>query len=143
MTGSVPTDIARMKGRRYLAASEAKEGTRLDEQVIKQLTGGETVAARFMRQVYFEFRPVCKIHLTSNHLQHVSDDPATWRRVQLISWDVVIPPQEREHNLADRLYRAEAAGITNWLLAGLADWRKQGAEPTRVDHRPDRAVPEG
>lgn len=127
--GTVPTDIARMRGRRYLAASESKEGTRLDEQVIKQLTGGETVAARFMRQDFFEFRPVGKIHLTSNHLQHVSDDAATWRRIHLISWDVVIPPAEREHNLADRLYREEAPGILNWILAGLSDWRQNKLNP--------------
>ena len=125
----VPTDIARMRGRRYLSASESKEGTKLDEQVIKQLTGGETIAARFMRADFFEFRPVGKIHLTSNHLQHVSDDAATWRRIHLIAWDVVIPPAEREQNLADRLYREEAAGILNWILEGIARWRSERLSP--------------
>jgi putative DNA primase/helicase len=129
MTGSVPTDIARMKGRRYLSASEAKEGAHLDEQAIKQLTGGETVAARFMRQDYFEFKPVGKIHLTSNDLPHVSDGPATWRRLYVIGWDVRIPEGDRDKKLADRLYTAEAPGILNWILQGMAAWMEQGLQP--------------
>ena len=129
MTGSVPTDIARMIGKRYLSASEPKEGTRLDEQAIKQLTGGELVSARFMRMDYFEFKPVGKIHLTSNHLQHVSDAKATWRRLQLIGWDVTIPEDEREPNLSERLFHEEASGILGWVLAGLAEWRRHGLNP--------------
>jgi len=93
MVGSVPTDVARMKGRRYLAASEAKRGTKLASRASSRLTGGRRWRPRFMRQDFFEFRPVRQDHLTSNHLQHVSDDPAIWRRLHLVSWEVVIPPR--------------------------------------------------
>ena len=65
--GRIPNDVARMKGKRFLKCSETMEGRRLDEALIKQLTGGEEVVARFMRAEYFEFRMLGKVHLTSQH----------------------------------------------------------------------------
>ena len=128
--GRIPNDVARMKGKRFLKCSETMEGRRLDEALIKQLTGGEEVVARFMRAEYFEFRMLGKVHLTSNTLVHVSDDDATWRRVHLIPWTVTIPKPEQDKYLAKRLYETEAPGIFNRLLAGLADWRaKKGLLP--------------
>jgi putative DNA primase/helicase len=120
--GRVPNDVARMAGRRYLAASESRAGRRLDEAAIKQLTGGETVAARFMRNEYFEFQPTGKIHLTSNHLVHLSEDKATWRRLKLIPWMVQIPEERRDQKLATRLAAEEASGILRWLVEGAVKW---------------------
>lgn len=116
--GRVPNDVARMAGRRVLFASETKAGKFLDEQMIKQLTGGDLVAARFMRAEFFEFRPVGKIHLTTNHLLRVSDDPAIWRRLILIPWDEFIPPEERDPFLADTLFEQEGPAILAWLVRG-------------------------
>ena len=128
--GRIPNDVARMQGRRFLKCSESAEGRRLDEPLIKQLTGGEEVVARFMRSEYFEFRMQGKIHLTSNYLNHISDDDATWRRVHLIPWPVIIPEEQQDKYLARRLYEEEAAGIFNKLLAGLAGWRaSKGLRP--------------
>lgn len=123
--GQVPTDVARMTGKRYLSAKESKEGKKLDEAKIKELTSSEFVAARYMRQDFFEFRPTGKVHLTSNHLVHLSDDDATWRRLQLIPWEVFIPEGERDRHLAEMLFATEAAGILNRILAGLQDWLDQ------------------
>jgi putative DNA primase/helicase len=124
--GRIPNDVARMKGRRFLKCSETSEGRRLDEALIKSMTGGESLVARFMRSEFFEFRPTGKIHLTSNSLVHISDDDATWRRVHLVPWLVTIPEEERNKYLARELYESEASGILNRLLAGLADWRSRG-----------------
>ena len=121
--GRVPNDVARMKGRRFLKCSETAEGRRIDEAILKQLTGGEEVVARFMRAEFFEFRPTGKVHLTSNFLGHMGDGDATWRRVHLIPWLVTIPKDEQNKYLAQQLYETEAPGIFNRLLAGLADWR--------------------
>jgi putative DNA primase/helicase len=126
LDGQVPNDIARMAGRRYLQASETKAGKSLDEQRVKQLTGGDTVSARFMRGEFFEFRPVGKIHLTSNHLPHLSDDEATWRRVHLIPWSETIPPHERDGLLAEKLIREESSGILNWIISGTLSWQEDG-----------------
>jgi putative DNA primase/helicase len=124
--GRIPNDVARMRGRRLLKCSETAEGRRLDEALIKALTGNEEVVARFMRAEFFQFRPTGKVHLTSNSLVHVSDDDATWRRVHLIPWPVTVPPGEQNRYLAAELYAEEAPGIFNRLLAGLQDWRARG-----------------
>lgn len=122
----VPNDVARMKGRRFLKCSETAEGRRLDEPLLKSLTGGEEQVARHMRSEFFQFRMVGKVHLTSNVLLHISDDPASWRRVGLIPWLVSIPEDQKNKHLAEELYAEEASGIFNRLLAGLADWRARG-----------------
>ena len=54
--GRIPNDVARMKGKRFLKCSENAEGRRIDEALLKQLTGGEEIVARFMRSEFFEFR---------------------------------------------------------------------------------------
>ena len=124
--GRVPNDVARMKGKRFLKCSETAEGRRIDEALLKQLTAGEEVVARFMRAEYFEFRMQGKVHLTSNFLSHMGDDDATWRRVHLIPWLVTIEPDNQDKYLAQKLYAEKASGIFNRLLAGLADWRDRG-----------------
>jgi putative DNA primase/helicase len=126
--GRIPNDVARMVGRRWLGASETKAGKSLDEQKLKQLTGEDAVAARFMRNDFFEFKPVGKIHLTTNHLPRVSDDGATWRRVRLITWPVVIPEEHRDRDLQRRLVREEGEGILAWIIEGAVQWRRRGLQ---------------
>ena len=124
--GRIPNDVARMKGKRFLKCSETAEGRRLDEALIKALTGGESLVARFMRAEFFEFKMLGKVHLSTNVLNHLGDDDATWRRMNLIPWLVVIPEDRKDKYLAAKLYEQEASGIFNRLLAGLADWRARG-----------------
>ena len=124
--GRIPNDVARMAGKRMLQASETKAGKTLDEQRLKQLTGGDTVSARFMRGEWFDFRPVGKILLTTNHLPRMSDDSATWRRIHLITWDVVVPEEERDGYLQETLIREEAAGILAWIVRGALMWQENG-----------------
>jgi putative DNA primase/helicase len=125
-TGQVPVDIARMDGRRYLAASETKAGKQLNEALIKQLTGGDTIAARYLYRDFFEFKPTGKIHLFSNHLVHISADPATHRRLHLIKWGESIPGAEQDKDLAKKILESEGSGVLNRLLGGLADWLALG-----------------
>jgi putative DNA primase/helicase len=127
--GRIPNDVARMAGKRFLQASETKAGKSLDEQRLKQLTGGDTISARFMRGEYFDFRPVGKILLTTNHLPRMSDDSATWRRIQLITWPVIIPEDQRDGYLQDTLIRDEADGILAWIVEGALAWQRDGLNP--------------
>lgn len=130
--GRIPNDVARMAGRRFLVASETKAGKSMDEQRLKQLTGGDTVSARYMRAEWFEFRPVGKIQLTTNHLPRMSDDSATWRRIHLINWPVVIPEEERDGFLQQRLIDEEASGILNWIIEGALAWYRDGLNPPQA-----------
>lgn len=122
----VPNDVARMVGKRLLSTVETAAGKKLDEELVKQLTGGDTVSARFMRAEFFDFKPVGKIHLATNHLPHVSAGYGTARRLQDIGWDVTIPEEERDRSLAERIIADELSGVLNWALKGYADWRLQG-----------------
>lgn len=133
--GRVPNDVARMAGKRFLIASESQAGKRLDEQRIKQLTGGDTIAARFMRAEYFEFQPVGKIQLATNHLPRMSDDSATWRRVHLVIWPVEIPKEEQDGLLADKIIKQEAAGVLAWIVRGALAWHQQGLNAPESVHQ--------
>ena len=79
-----------------------------------------------MRAEFFEFAMLGKIHLSSNFLNHLGDDDATWNRMHLTPWLVTVPKDQRNKYLAKQLFAEEASGIFNRLLAGLADWRARG-----------------
>lgn len=125
-TGAVPNDVARLKGARFVAASETEEGRRLAESVVKDLTGQDTISARFMRAEWFDFKPTHKLWLSTNHRPEIrGTDNAIWRRIRLIPWTVTVPPAERDHKLAEKL-RVELPGILVWMVSGCLEWRRDG-----------------
>jgi putative DNA primase/helicase len=127
-----PTEIARLRGARLVTAVETEEGRRWNESRIKELTGGDVVAARFMRQDFFEYRPVFKLIIAGNHKPSLrSVDEAMRRRFHLIHFAVTIPAAERDLELADRL-RAEWPGILAWCIEGALEWRTGGLRPPRA-----------
>lgn len=122
----VPNDVARLKGARFVSASESEESQHLAESLIKDLTGGDTISARFMRAEWFEFRPECKIWLGTNHKPQIrGTDRAIWDRIKLIPFLVRIPDEEQDKALPARLLD-ELPGILNWALAGCLAWQRQG-----------------
>jgi putative DNA primase/helicase len=124
-----PTDLAGLRGARLVTAIETEEGRRWAESRIKSLTGGDKIAARFMRQDYFEFSPQFKLVIAGNHKPGLrSVDEAIRRRFNLIPFTVHIPPQQRDETLTERL-KAEWAGILAWMVQGCLDWQRQGLAP--------------
>lgn len=124
----VPNDIARLRGARFVYASEAEEGRRLAEARIKDLTGGDTITARFLHQEWFQFRPEFKLWLGTNHKPVIrGTDPGIWDRVRLVPFDVRIPESERipRRELMAR-FEAELPGILAWSVRGCLDWQKYG-----------------
>lgn len=128
-------DIARLKGARLVAASETESGARLAESLVKQMTGGEPLTARFLHREFFTFRPSFKVFLATNHKPVIrGTDHAIWRRVKLIPWDVTIPVEERDQSLPTRL-RAELPGILAWAVRGCLEWQRGGLRvPAAVDN---------
>jgi putative DNA primase/helicase len=127
--GGVPNDIARLKGARLVTASETDEGRRLNESLVKDLTGQDTISARFMRAEYFEFKPTHKLHLATNHKPEIrGTDPAIWRRIRLIPWAVTIPPSEQDRRLPEKL-KDERSGILRWVVEGAREWAQEGLDP--------------
>jgi P4 family phage/plasmid primase-like protien len=124
--GGVPNDVARLKGARFVAASETEEGRRLAESLVKDLTGQDTISARFMRAEWFDFKPTHKLWLSTNHKPEIrGTDNAIWRRIRLIPWSVTIPPAERDLKLSEKLC-AELPGILAWIVQGCLAWRRDG-----------------
>lgn len=118
-------DIARLKGARLVTASEMKSRT-LNEALIKDMTGGDKLSARFLRKEYFDFYPCFKLWMFGNDLPTVKGlDEAFWRRVKLIPFLVRIPETEWNRHLVDDLL-LEASGILNWMIEGYNEWKKCG-----------------
>jgi len=125
-SGSVPNDVARLRGARFVSASESEEGRRLAESLIKDLTGGDTISARFMRAEWFDFVPECKVWLGTNHKPEIrGTDQAIWDRIRLIPFEVTIPEKKQDKQLADKL-KGELPGILAWAVQGCLDWQREG-----------------
>lgn len=126
-----PTELAMLKGARMVCASETEEGRAWAEVRIKQLTGGDTISARFMRQDFFEYRPQFKLTVIGNHkpvLRNVDD--AARRRFNVVPFtrNPAVPDKQLEKKL-----KAEWPAILRWMIEGCIDWRENGLmRPTTV-----------
>jgi putative DNA primase/helicase len=119
-------DIARMAGARFISAVEVEQGRKLSESTLKQLTGGDTVTARYLYSEYFEYHPQFKLWLAANHKPEISGtDHAMWRRIRLIPFNVRIPDEQQDKHLPETL-RAELPGVLVWAVRGCLDWQQQG-----------------
>ncbi len=124
-----PTELATLVGVRFAPCVETRDGARLNETLLKQLTGGDTVQARRMREDFWEFPPVAKLWLGTNHRPTIrGTDLAIWRRIRLIPFTVTIPPAERDGALPQKL-RRESPGILRWAVTGCLDWQRRGLDP--------------
>jgi P4 family phage/plasmid primase-like protien len=137
--GSHPTELADLFGARFVASVEVEDGRRMAEGLVKQLTGGERIRARYMRQDFWEFDPTHKVFLVANHKPEVrGTDHAIWRRIKMVPFDVTIPNSEKDERLPEKL-RDEMPGILAWMVRGCLDWQAEGlGEPDEV-----RAATEG
>jgi P4 family phage/plasmid primase-like protien len=126
--GSHPTELADLFGMRLVASIEVEDGSRLAESLVKQLTGGDRVKARRMRQDFWEFEPTHKVLMACNHKPQVrGTDNAIWRRIRLVPFTETIPPAEQDKQLPEKL-RAEASGILAWAVEGCLEWRREGLQ---------------
>jgi putative DNA primase/helicase len=127
-----PTDLAGLRGARFVTAIETEDGSRWAESKIKSLTGGDKIAARFMRCDFFEFVPEFKLVIAGNHKPGLrSVDEAIRRRLHLVPFTVTIPQEERDPSLAEKL-RAEFPGILAWAIRGCLAWQEHGLNPPAV-----------
>lgn len=126
-SGSGPNnDVADLQGARLVATVEVEDGQRMAEGLVKQITGGDKIKARFMRQDYFEFEPSHKIFLAANHQPTIrGQDYAIWRRIKVLPFTVQIADDAKDPTLPDKL-REELPGILAWAVRGCLEWRKSG-----------------
>lgn len=123
-----PTERSVLYGTRFVACIETEEGRRMDENMVKELTGGDMVSTRRMRENFWDFNPKHHLWLGTNHKPNVrGTDLAIWSRLRLIPFVVTIPYPERDKDLPDKL-KQEWPGIFNWALQGCLEWQKHGLQ---------------
>lgn len=126
--GGANSDIARLKSTRFVTSVEPNEGMRLNEGLIKQLTGGDKVTCRFLYGEEFEYIPEFKIWIGTNHKPTIrGTDVGIWRRIRLIPFEVNIPKEKVDTNLKYKL-RKELAQIFAWAVEGCKKWQAEGLE---------------
>jgi len=130
---AINNDIACLTGMRFVSASENSSDSKLDEEIVKLLTGGELIKARFLHQEFFTFQPKFKLWWSFNHAPTITDQTfSIWRRVKIIPFLEVIPPAEMDKSLINKLVK-ELPGIFNWAIAGLKEYYRIGlSEPEDV-----------
>lgn len=130
---SHPTGLADLLGRRFVSTIETEEGKRMAESLVKQMTGGDRLKARFMRQDFFEFQPNFKLWLAANHKPIIKGtDYAIWRRIRLIPFEVTLSKSEQDKKMGEKL-KSEYPGILRWAVEGCLEWQSNGLEePSEV-----------
>lgn len=140
-SGGATGDIARLDGARLVTSTEPNDGMRFDEGLVKQLTGGDQVTARFNYGDDFDFNPIFKLWMATNHKPIIrGTDDGIWRRLAVIPFTVQIPIHKVDKQLKYKL-RREMTAILNWAVEGHMEWKRIGLnEPDvikqqRVDYR--------
>lgn len=125
-SSTASSDIARLKGARFVTSVEPNEGVRLNEGLIKQMTGQDIMTARKLYSEEFEFKPEFKLWMATNHKPIIrGTDTGIWRRIHLVPFTAQIPLEKVDKHLREKL-RAELPGIFRWALDGCTLWQREG-----------------
>lgn len=129
----VGNDVAALKGARFVSAAEVEKGRRLAESKVKQLTGSDTVTARYLFGEPFDFRPVFKLWLSTNNKPVVQGtDDAIWDRIRLVPFTQRFEGDKADPKLPEKL-REELPGILAWMVEGCLGWQEHGlGEPESI-----------
>lgn len=131
-SGGANSDIARLDGARLVTTTEPNEGSRLDEGLVKQLTGGDRVTARFLYGSEFDFEPELKLWMATNHKPVIrGTDDGIWRRMAIVPFTVQIPAEKVDKQLKNKLKR-ELTAILNWAVEGYQLWKIRGLDEPKV-----------
>lgn len=133
------TNLTTLHGARFVTCAEVEEGAAFDEALVKDLTGGDPIPCRRMREDFWTYLPTHKLFLAGNHRPHVrGSDHGIWRRIRLVPFEVTIPASERDPELPAKLV-AELPGILAWAVRGCLEWQKRGlGEPLAVSEATTR-----
>lgn len=133
---SVNNDIARLDGARFVTAIEMQEGKRLSEELIKSMTGGDKMVARFLYGEFFEYVPKFKVFLAVNHKPNIRDmTNSIWRRIHLVPFTNAFSERERDNQFAQKILARELPGILAWAVKGCLWWQQEGIpKPPEIEN---------
>lgn len=125
--------LLKLRGARLVFTSESDREGRLNESMIKQLTGTDQISARGLYKDPVTFQPQALIFMATNHLPQVrGTDDGIWRRVRVVEWRESFKGDRANKDIFD-LLKSEAAGIINWAIDGSMAWYQHGlGQPERV-----------
>ncbi len=127
-----PTDLAMLRGARLVTAQETKDGSQWAAGKIKQMTGGDPITARFMRQDFFTYHPQFKLFLAGNHKPSLKTvDEAVRRRFHIVPFTIKIPDSRKDKQLSEKL-KSEYPGILRWAIEGCLAWQQTGLNPPKA-----------
>lgn len=122
----VGNDVAALLGARFVSAAEVEQGRRLAESKVKNLTGSDTVTARFLYSEPFDFEPQFKLWLSTNHKPVIrGTDDAIWDRIRLIPFEQRFTGGRNDPKLPEKL-REELPGVLAWIVRGCLEWQRDG-----------------
>lgn len=123
-------ELARLRGKRLVVAIEVKRRQRLNESLLREVTGGEKLVAHFLYHPEFAYQPQFKVILGVNDLPKIEGtDLATWRRPHLVPFNYTVPKEHLIQDLFETYLRPEFPGILNWIIAGCKEWQRIGLQP--------------
>jgi putative DNA primase/helicase len=121
-----PTELAQLQGKRLAASSELEDGQYWAEARIKELTGDETLSARFMRADFFDFKQTQKHLIAGNYRPRLKGgDEAMQRRIVLIPFKAKFEGASRDDRLLEKL-KTEGPQILTWMIRGAVMWAERG-----------------
>jgi putative DNA primase/helicase len=129
----VGNDVAALKGARFVSTAEVEQGRALAESRVKNLTGRDTVTARFLFAEHFDFRPEFKLWMSTNNKPVIyGTDDAIWDRIRMIPFTRRFSGAKADTGLPRKL-RDELPGVLAWMVRGCLDWQQGGlGEPKGV-----------
>lgn len=127
-------DLAKLKGKRFVIASELNDGQTFDESLIKALTGGDIVPVRYLYGEEFPLIPQFKLWIGTNEKPKVKGtNLGIWRRVRLIPFHYTFKDEEKDPDFYEKFIEPELPAILNWAVEGCLKWQKEGIEiPQKV-----------
>lgn len=132
-------EMMTLLGARLVIGSETEEGRQLDAATMKRLTGGDELTARRLYQEPVKWSPTHQLVYVTNHLPKVKgNDPAVWRRVRVVPFDIVVPDSQRDPELPEKL-KHSADAILTWAVEGWYAYEDLGGmhEPASVVNATD------
>jgi putative DNA primase/helicase len=136
------TVVASLFRTRMAVAAETDRRVRLNEASIKELTGGDRLQARRMREDEWSFEPTHTLWLQTNHLPEISGrDTGIWRRIRVLPWLATFQGTREDRRLPEKLEH-EAQGILRWLVEGVEKWQEIGLGDDTVPATVTRATAE-
>lgn len=126
--------MARLPGKRLAMAQEMPEGRRMNESLVKSITGGDRIATRGLYKDVFEFTPTHTLWVSGNHKPRINgSDDGIWRRLRILPFTVSIPEKERrDSRVIEAEFYAHRVGILRWIIEGARMWYKMGLGSCRA-----------